>query len=80
MVDEPLAYQFINTVGGRDVVIATRANFPKAIADDCLPFDVEEINLVRGSKAKLEEGSVVLLVKSFFPRSRLERIKCLQKN
>lgn len=81
MVDDETAnsYLHVKNIGGRDIVVASRANFAVAIQDGCLPFDADELALINQNKVRLKEDSVVLLVKMYFPRAKLERVKCRTK-
>lgn len=69
-------YLHVKNIGGRDVVVAPRSNFKTAIDDGCIPFDAEELQLMNSNKVKLREGGVILLVKTYFPKAKLERVQC----
>lgn len=79
MDDQEVAYHHIGEVDGKPVVVAKRAHFAQAISDGCLPLDVEEVKLITDQKLKLDSRSSIILIKSLFPKAKLESVKCRKK-
>lgn len=77
--DKAESYCLICTLDGRDVVIAPRNKFREAIANGCLPFDVEEIQLITQHQIKLKSDSLIIVVKKVFSNAKLERIEWPKK-
>jgi len=76
MVEEDeIDFRILKEVGGRKVVLAERKDFKKAIKRGLIPLDVNEATVLSEAGMKLDEDSVVLLVKSSCPLAKLERVK-----
>lgn len=75
---EEEAYQRIKQVGEHSLVVAKRADFPQAIEDGHLPFELDELKLISSARVIVGEGNPLLLLKQYFPKGKVKGVRCLK--